>query len=425
MLAVVGAIRADTAHERAEAALARATAAAKKTPQQKYPHSVIYMRRLAGVAEDGSEDAMLPELAQELANATSSEKRMCLQARLTKRASEPGAATTIPPIATKELLHMYEEGLSVAPTVFRLDDLNAGISAFTAGWRQGTEKGEIVQQRQMDYDAQQRGGTQVTLAEQQRLSTKELPAPATSWEATQMLNGLSIVVDEFQGAGHDHARALRVFLHQDWAQIVHAIEAMSVADREAIPHLWTRLLREIQLEMGAYLRAVLTGVPHPLPTYSDVRRLVFRRQWNNLASVPSRYLLPASAPGPYPSSEQAAAAANRDTTKARARAVENPAPNAGWQQRYQSSGKTLAQLRAHAPQDTDNTDMCLSWHLRGSCYSNCSRRSTHRALTGAPLRKMNTFVNTHCVTTTAPAPAAEPGAGGGGGSGPAAGRASS
>ena len=61
---------------------------------------------------------------------------------------------------------MYEEGLSVAPTVFHLDDLNAGISAFTAGWRQGTEKGEVVQQRQLNYDAQQWGGTQVTLAEQ-------------------------------------------------------------------------------------------------------------------------------------------------------------------------------------------------------------------------------------------------------------------
>ena len=57
-----------------------------------------------------------------------------------------------------------------------------------------------------------------------------------------MLNGLSIVVDEFQGAAHEHARAFRVFLHQEWAQVVHAIEAMLVSNRHAIPHLWTRLL---------------------------------------------------------------------------------------------------------------------------------------------------------------------------------------
>ena len=320
---------------------------------------------------------------------------------------------------------MYEEGLSVAPTVFHLDDLNAGISAFTAGWRQGTEKGEIVQQRQLNYDAQQRGGTQVTLAEQQRLSTKELPAPASSWEATQMLNGLSIVVDEFQGAAHEHARAFRVFLHQDWSQVVHAIEAMSAADRHAVPHLWTRLLREIQLEMGAYLRAVLTGLPHPVPDYLDVRRLVFRRQWNNLASVPNRYMLPASTPEPVLGDERPTSAGGRDTGETGARAVENPAPNAGWQQKYQASGRTLAQLRAHAPQDTDNTDVCLSWHLRGACYSNCSRRSTHRALTGAPLRKMNTFINTYCVPAATPAPAADAGTGGAGGGAPAAGRAPS
>jgi len=83
VLAVVGAIRADTAHERAEAARDQATREACKTPAQKYPHSVRYMRRLAGLPDDSSQDVQLPELAHELANAKSSEHRSCLQAQFT------------------------------------------------------------------------------------------------------------------------------------------------------------------------------------------------------------------------------------------------------------------------------------------------------------------------------------------------------
>ena len=134
---------------------------------------------------------------------------------------------------------------------------------------------------------------------------------------------------------------------------------MSVADRSNVPHLWTRLLREVQLEMGSYLRALLAGLPHPVPTYLDVRRLVFRRQWNNLASVPTRYMLPASTPGQTPGGATTTPALNQEQADTGARAIDNPTPNTGWQQRHQASGQTLAQLRANAPQDADNTDGCL------------------------------------------------------------------
>ena len=144
VLAVVGAMRADTAHERAEAATDRAAREARKTPMQKCPHSVRCMRRISGLAEDGSMDANLPELAHELANAKSSERRSCLQARLALRASEDGAATRVPPIATKEVLAMHEDGHTIAPALYRIDDLLAGASPFTCGWRIGTDKGETV-----------------------------------------------------------------------------------------------------------------------------------------------------------------------------------------------------------------------------------------------------------------------------------------
>ena len=359
------------------------------------------MRRLAGLPDDGSRDADLPDLAHDLANAKTSEKRNCMQDRFVVRCGENGAATTVPPIATKEILAMYETGISVAPTLFQLDDLLAGISAFSCGWRSGSEQGEIVQQRQIDYDNQQRGGTQVTLAEQRQLSTKEVHMPSSSWEATQMLNGLSIVLDEIQGAAHDHARLFRIFLNGPFTEIVHAIESMTPAERGRVPHLWPRLLREVQLIMGNYLRGVLQATPAAMvPTYETIRDLVLRRQWNLLATIPDRYLMNQGPRRPSPEAPPADVSA---------RPVANPTPNNGWQRLYQNSGRTLSQLRANAPQDADGTDICLSYHLRGQCYSNCQRRSTHRALTGAILRRMNTFVNTHCNANPAPpAPPAVP-----------------
>lgn len=410
VLAVVGAIRADTAHERAEAARDRATREARKTPAQKYPHSVRYMRRLAGLPDDGSQDVQLPELAHELANAKSSERRSCLQARFMLRASENGATTRVPPIATKEVLAMYEDGHSFAPTLYRLDDLLAGINPFTCGWRVGTEKGEIVHQRQVNFDAQQSGGTQVTLAEQQSLSTKEVQQPTSSWEATQMLGGLSICLDEFQGANHPHAYNFRVFLTGPWQEVVHGVESMSERDRAKVPHLWPCLLREVQLRMGRYLRMVLDGKgPADPPTYGEIRDMVLLRQWYQLATIPARYLVGPYQPPPAPggTTPTPAPAPPGDAS----RVVMNTSRNETWITRYQDSGRTIAELRANAPRDNDNTELCLAYHLRGQCYSNCSRRGTHHAITGAALRRMNTFVNTHCAPT-APAATGTGGAGG-------------
>ena len=53
---------------------------------------------------------------------------------------------------------------------------------------------------------------------------------------------------------------------------------------------------------------------------------------------------------------------------------------------YTAAGRSLSSIRGNAPSTTDrntNTlvDLCLSYYLRGGCYSNCQWSSTHRPLT--------------------------------------------
>ena len=108
VLAVVGQMRADNQAAWADAAADRTVWTACKTPAAQYPHAVRYMRRMAGLTADGSDDTNLLDLAHDLANAKSSEKRSYMQDRFKLRASENGEATLVPPIATKEMLAMFE-----------------------------------------------------------------------------------------------------------------------------------------------------------------------------------------------------------------------------------------------------------------------------------------------------------------------------
>ena len=404
VLALVDAMRAEAAVSRTEAAEERASRSARKPVSKVYPHTVRYYRRLSGCPEDGSGDRDLPELYKELANAKSSEKRTCIQQRLTLRASEAGSASNIAPVITKEVLAMIEQGVTMAPTIFQLEDLTAGLNPFTCGWFQGTTKGDKVYERQVDFDNQQSGDTTITLAESRLLATKDVHFPTTTWEATQMLNGISLVLDEVHGAGHDHARLFRVFLANQWPDVTHSVEAMSPTERQAIPTLWPRVLRDIQLTMGEYMRKLLAGEAGiPTPDYASVHRLAMHRQWSFLAPIPARYLaeVPPASPAPPTYGGGGAGLAGGGGDDAADRAVTNPNVNRVWKRKYDDCDAQIRQLRQkNPPKDSDNTEVCLSWHLRGQCYANCQRRSTHRNLTGAVLRRMNQFVNEHCVTIT-------------------------
>ncbi len=290
VLAVAQAIRADVTAAHTAAAAHRATLTARKEPATIYPHGIRYMRRLAGLPEDGSRDTDLPPLIHELANVKASERRACIQARLRVRCDEPGAATRQAPIATKEMLLMIESGLAIAPTMFEIDELEKGLGPFTCSWRQGTPQGDAIFDRQENYDQQLAGSTQATLAEHKSLATKEIQFPKTSWEATQMLKSFSIVLDEVQGAAHPHALAFRVFLQGPWNDLVNSLEAMNEQDRNRIPLLWPRLIREMDIAIGTYLRGTLEGASPAIPTYSHIRDMVFQRKWNLIAVIPEKYL---------------------------------------------------------------------------------------------------------------------------------------
>ena len=71
---------------------------------------------------------------------------MVLRLGFEERAREPGAATTMVPIPTKEMLEMMRLG-TFAPQTHEVDDLEKGLHPLVLGRFQGSELGEVVLQR--------------------------------------------------------------------------------------------------------------------------------------------------------------------------------------------------------------------------------------------------------------------------------------
>jgi hypothetical protein len=56
------------------------------------------------------------------------------------------------------------------------------------------------------------------------------------------------------------------------------------------------------------------------------------------------------------------------------------------------------------PKTADGTEMCLSFHLRGGCWSNCRRAANHTSVLTTPdIQKLHQYVNRR-LTAITPAP---------------------
>ncbi|MFN9916731.1 MAG: hypothetical protein ACK53L_29350, partial [Pirellulaceae bacterium] len=94
---------------------------------------------------------------------------------LEQRASEAGAATTLVPVVSKELLETVLLG-KFAPAVYEADDLRVGLQPFSCGFVLDT-RGGVVESRAASYDLMLSGLAAPTIEEQTQLSTKEIPFP--------------------------------------------------------------------------------------------------------------------------------------------------------------------------------------------------------------------------------------------------------
>lgn len=370
-------------------------------PSDKFPWASRRFLLLSGVEDERD----LPPVYAALANATKQERRLCLQEFVEERRQDPTSAGAGRVLVTKELHDMVVSGQ--VGDELQLDDLTAGLQPFTCGFGTGPTT-STVQARVDAFDTSMAGNALPTMAEQLHFRTKEVVLPADPFLFQHMLNATSVCVDVVQGTTHPHAQALRNFVTRDVPRIIMDVNGLEAADRERMGNIYPRILREVQLTMCIYFgRLLRKDEPEP-PTYSSVQGWVAARRFRDFPELPAKYMSSPTRPqGDGGSATREEPTESGGSGGLGQQVTNDQATRRDWQTKFADSGKTIAQLRPNAPQDGNNKDICLSYHLKGKCFSNCGRRESHRVLTGAARRNFQTFVDESFGTPTRPRPPSE------------------
>ena len=407
---ILGTMRADRVTERAQDEVRRTAAQREKLPSE---------TKFKTVARDwmaftsAATEADLPPVYHQIVNSDKGEHLTILRNAVKVRARSAAAATNQVPVVSKETKEMVLSA-RFGVEAHQMHDLSQGLQPFSMGLFVGDELSKTIEARATDYDTMLNGISAPTLGEQASFSTKEVRIPQDHFTAGLMLASTSVQLDVFQGPNHPFATAFREFCIRHWPSIATTIHLASRYNRSLEQTVIPRILRWIQTHMVDYCRElILLGhASTTVPPFSDVHSMVVHQQYNLLPDLPDQYraVLPPAFPTPGLSPPHVKQQPKKDAkgtgdstheqhqqqqkqsgparTAGRGGAmVANLNVNNAWKEALEKSSRKIRDLAPNAP-DSSNHDennkpvpLCLSYHLRGSCYTNCNRAVTHRALT--------------------------------------------
>ena len=403
---ILGDIRADRVTERAQDEARRTADKRDKLPSEtKYKTVARDWMAFTSAATE----SVLPLIYHQLVNSDKGEHLTILRNAVKVRARSAAAATNQVPVVSKETKEMVL-GARFGVEAHQMHDLSQGLQPFSMGLFVGDKLSKTIDARATDYDTMLNGISAPTLGEQASFSTKEVRIPQDHFTAGLMLASTSVQLDVFQGPSHPFATAFREFCKRHWPSIATTIHLASRYNRSLEQTVIPRILRWVQTHMVDYSRElILLGqAATSVPPFSDVHSMVVHQQYNLLPDIPDHYraALPPAFPTPGlspPPSKQPSKKESKDTTDSSQQQQKppgGPARTTGrggamvvnhnidntWKAKLEQSARKIRDIAPHAPASSNMDDsnkpvpLCLSYHLRGSCYSNCNRAATHRAL---------------------------------------------
>jgi hypothetical protein len=235
------------------------------------------------------------------------------------------------------------------------------------------------------------GGLSGTLAEILQLSDPKLNAPRDGMELNGFVGGYSVLVDCLLGEAHPAAIRLRdhaAFWRFNAAALINLVRPAELAG------LLMLVMQSIQLTTIQYINSALRlGVAAPSPDYGYIEEAFQRRTWQNLSQMPPRYQdTPPAVPKPTPGLPPAggktpeAPAAPRLSTRVDAPLAQQVGD---WHTKFAASPKMVVALK-----EVDGRPLvCLSYHLRGTCFDSCREKATHCALTAVERKTIQGFLD--------------------------------
>jgi hypothetical protein len=209
-----------------------------------------------------------------------------------------------------------------------------------------------------------------------------------------MLKTTSVIFDVILGVGNPHALVFRHFCNRQWPQMEATLHVAGMMNDNLLAAVLPRIIRWVQVRHVRYFEARMES-PHPpnLPDYGNLVDAVLDRSWHVLPAIPERYKIQTRQPSTPPDLPTAPGKekkergdADKDKDKDKPSMVQNPKASTAWVKAFVDSGKKLPEIQDHAPltkqkgRDGAFLPVCLSWHLKGTCYSNCKRAGSHRVL---------------------------------------------
>jgi hypothetical protein len=395
-----------------------AAADKKKTPKKRWGvEQVTKLLRLTRVPAESD----LPPIYTALAvGKGTAQDRIILQNAFVARCLEAGAATTTAPTVTpafaRDIGSLVFAGVSI-------ESYGQGASIFSVA---GGGAGKLAEEQLNAARAWDLGASASTMsvADLQAAADRlKIVLPTSLLSFILVLKAHSVSMDVLLGVHHYKAAAFRAYVAR-----VSNMESVLLEEQMLEPRLPIYLMREIQVVDTLWvLKQQNSDATIPSPDYekplddmeiAKYRPIRLPAELEEITYGPNRnspYVTPSSRPSvptsiAGPPRQGAIAGQDPSQLTSVSKSIENLTPTTGMiiapdrknQIRAIRSAGFDANLQL--PIDRNRVQFCMSYHLRGHCNDNCTRKAWHRALTTTEIAQLNKFLAPYLATPSTSGP---------------------
>jgi hypothetical protein len=396
-----------------DARLAReANAAAQEQPilpSSKYRNTIGILLEYLQVQDEVD----LPQLWHQWANTDKKQEHTVLKELLDACARQPDAFSTMSPVVTPKLLQDLRTFTFLADSQ---DDLKTGLQPFIIA--DGSEEHRRANlELACQYGLLQEGTAGVMLADLQALEAKEAKSiPLTYYDLEKTLGMFGNLTRVVLGNNHPITTHYRVFWDQLTKSMRNELQLMIDTTGKIKP---AHILRSLQLVCHRWFAHKRARLQPKDPDFADILDRIALQAYV-LPHLPTAlfrlaYPMPTTTRSAIPgaslsvitpsisSGEQSVVSALTQATRQTTGSARSGVGGRGSFQANLTPAATLLQLvpgnvrlrdlmtNATAPTMEDDTPICLSYHLRSGCWSNCARLASHKVLSAAEKQRLANF----------------------------------
>ena len=362
-------------------ASAREKAGKEKTPSDYWGHGLVMLLRITGVANETE----LPPVYHLLANSTKRTELATMAEHLREVADGLGLLAYTP-VVTPSLVKKITN-LQLGHT--NQEDLDGGIHPFITAYRDPHTKANL-EAAVVHYDQVNQGaGASISDLEQLRKAEK-VGMPLTMVETTYALMSFRILVHVLLGPEHPFALAYNAFL-QAWRR-----DEILISRSATTSQAFGQMLRYVQIRVSHWFTdQLMTPEPIELPDLvSLLRKLKTHEPWQPPMPASLHPLWHQAPPARSPSlpvtpSPPASPASPPARDSGRGTRITNTTYKTDFKD-FKDLNLPLKTVRDKAkeankpvPSNAKGTEHCLSYHVAGFCWDNCTRSEDHRTHTAA------------------------------------------